>query len=238
MTKQKQSNDTCPQFANYGQVIGWLNMKSQDILLLVKLICLGDLKVDDMVSNKTNSKLTGWLDESELDTELNHIDAIIESSGFYDHLFTLRGLSEELGFSKSEISKSLKRCIDVKLAKINRLTGRPEVNKRAFDEFITHGFKYVFPVKPSQVTRGIPTTFSAPVLQSKLLSAGDLKMVWPDPRGKDMGQAIEPLYKSVPFAVRRDGELYAYLALLDAIRMGNARESNLAIKMLKERLFQ
>lgn len=53
-----------------------------------------------------------------------------------------------------------------------------------------------------------------------------------------MGQAIEPLYKSVPFAVRRDNELYAYLALLDAIRMGNARESNLAIKMLKERLFQ
>ncbi|MCC4858844.1 hypothetical protein AB6E16_17395 [Vibrio atlanticus] len=213
-------------------------MKSQDILLLVKLICLGNLKVDDIVTNNTSSNLVGWLDESELDTELNHIDAIFESSDSYERLFTLRGLSEELGISKSEISKSLKRCIDVKLAKINRLTGRPEANKRAFDEFITHGFKYVFPVKSAQVTRGIPTTFSAPVLQSKLLSGGDLKMVWPDPRGKDMGQAIEPLYKSVPLAVRRDSEVYAYLALLDAIRIGNARESNLAIKMFKERLFQ
>ncbi|MBF4242646.1 hypothetical protein, partial [Vibrio anguillarum] len=96
----------------------------------------------------------GWLDESELDTELNHIDAIFESSDSYERLFTLRGLSEDLGISKSEISKSLKRCIDVKLAKINRLTGRPEANKRAFDEFITHGFKYVFPVKSAQVTRG------------------------------------------------------------------------------------
>ncbi|MBT2975953.1 MULTISPECIES: hypothetical protein [Vibrio] len=213
-------------------------MKSQDVLLLVKLICLGNLKVDDIVTNNTSSNLVGWLDESELDTELNHIDAIFESSDSYERLFTLRGLSEELGISKSEISKSLKRCIDVKLAKINRLTGRPEANKRAFDEFITHGFKYVFPVKSAQVTRGIPTTFSAPVLQSKLLSGGDLKMVWPDPRGKDMGQAIEPLYKSVPLAVRRDSEVYAYLALLDAIRIGNARESNLAIKMFKERLFQ
>ncbi|MBF4336322.1 hypothetical protein [Vibrio anguillarum] len=213
-------------------------MKSQDVLLLVKLICLGNLKVDDIVTNNTSSNLVGWLDESELDTELNHIDAIFESSDSYERLFTLRGLSEDLGISKSEISKSLKRCIDVKLAKINRLTGRPEANKRAFDEFITHGFKYVFPVKSAQVTRGIPTTFSAPVLQSKLLSGGDLKMVWPDPRGKDMGQAIEPLYKSVPLAVRRDSEVYAYLALLDAIRIGNARESNLAIKMFKERLFQ
>ncbi|HHC6535666.1 hypothetical protein VVYB158_11975 [Vibrio vulnificus CladeA-yb158] len=213
-------------------------MKSQDILLVIKLICLSDLNVDEIVAERANSNLTGWLDESELDAELNRIDAMFKSSDCYDRLFTLRGLSEELGISKSEISKSLKRCIDVKLAKINRLTGRPEANRRAFDEFITYGFKYVFPVKPAQVTRGIPTTFSAPVLQNKLLSAGDLKMVWPDPRGKDMGQAIEPLYKSVPFAVRRDSELYAYLALLDAIRIGNARESNLAIKMLKEKLFQ
>lgn len=213
-------------------------MKSQDIVLLIKLICLGNLKIDDIIANKTNPNLTGWLGESELDTELNHIDSIFECSGNYERLFTLRGLSEELGFSKSEISKSLKRCIDVKLAKINRFTNRPEVNKKAFDEFITHGFKYVFPVKPAEVTRGIPTAFFAPALQNKLLSAGGLKMVWPDPRGKDMGQAIEPLYKSVPFAVRRDNELYAYLALLDAIRVGNARESNLAINMLKERLFQ
>ncbi|MEZ9955448.1 hypothetical protein AB4395_23645, partial [Vibrio splendidus] len=89
-------------------------MKSQDVLLLVKLICLGNLKVDDIVTNNTSSNLVGWLDESELDTELNHIDAIFESSDSYERLFTLRGLSEELGISKSEISKSLKRCIDVK----------------------------------------------------------------------------------------------------------------------------
>jgi len=213
-------------------------MKGQDILLLVKLLCLESWKAGDTAVSKVSEDLSGWSDEGELNAQLRSIDAMLESAEYYESLFTLRGLATELGISKSEISKSLKRCVSVNLAKHNRFTGRPEVNKKAFEEFVSHGMKYVFPVKPAQLTRGIPTTFSAPVLESKLLSAGELKMVWPDPRGKEMGQAVEPLYKSVPFAVKRDSELYAYLALLDAIRMGNARESNLACKMINERLFK
>jgi len=47
---------------------------------------------------------------------------------------------------------------------------------------------------------------------------------------------IEPLFKSVPYAVRLDAELYALLALVDAIRIGQSRERNLAIKLLSEHL--
>ncbi|MNR50657.1 hypothetical protein D3C85_1702100 [compost metagenome] len=81
--------------------------------------------------------------------------------------------------------------------------------------------------------RGIPTGFGAPALSKHLKSAGDLIPVWPDPLGKERGQAIEPLYKSVPDAVKKDRTLYHYLALADAIRVGGPRESKVAANLLK-----
>lgn len=214
-------------------------MKGQDILLLIKLISLDNQKSNALNQEKFDVTMLGWdVDINELSAMFEHNDRVLGSVDEFEYMFTTRGLSEELNISKSEISNSLKRSINVQLAKINRFTGKPEVNRKALIEFINHGLKYVFPVRPAEITRGIPTTFSAPILQEKLISAGTLKMVWPDPRGKEMGQAIEPLYKSVPFAVKKDPELYSYLALIDAIRMGNARESKFASKILTERLIK
>lgn len=214
-------------------------MKGQDILLLIKLISLDNQKYNASNPEKFDVNMWGWdIDIDELSAMFEHNDKVLGSVDEFEYMFTTRGLSEELSISKSEISNSLKRSINVQLAKINRFTGKPEVNRKALIEFINHGLKYVFPVRPAEITRGIPTTFSAPILQEKLISAGTLKMVWPDPRGKEMGQAIEPLYKSVPFAVKKDPELYSYLALIDAIRMGNARESKFASKILTERLIK
>ena len=68
------------------------------------------------------------------------------------------------------------------------------------------------------------------------MSAGELVPVWPDARGDTKGQAVEPLFNSVIYAIGRDDELYALLALVDAIRIGQSRERNLAIKMMKQRL--
>jgi len=226
-------------------------MKGQDVFLLLKLICLERMNSGQILEQYSNPELTGWIDGgvinklfnednlifSDEEQQLNKIELVFNAEEDFKHLFTVRGLSNALGISKSEISKSLNRCLAVHLVKINRINKRPEVNKKAFFEFIQYGLRYVFPVKPAEITRGIPTTFSAPVLNKKLLSAGDLKMVWPDSRGKEMGQSISPIYKSVPFAVRKDSELYSYLALLDAIRIGNVRESNLALKILREKLF-
>jgi len=45
--------------------------------------------------------------------------------------------------------------------------------------------------------------------------------------GHEKGQAIQPLFKLVPRAVIDDESLYEYLALVDAIRLGNSREANL-----------
>lgn len=47
---------------------------------------------------------------------------------------------------------------------------------------------------------------------------------------------LEPLYKSVPQAALRDPILYQFLALVDAIRDGRARERKIAERELVYRL--
>ena len=68
------------------------------------------------------------------------------------------------------------------------------------------------------------------------MTAGEFIHVWPDPVGKEMGQSVLPLYKTVPMAVKKDPRLYEYLALVDAIRLGKGRESAYAAEELEKRL--
>lgn len=84
--------------------------------------------------------------------------------------------------------------------------------------------------------RGIPTAFAAPMLTPLLISGGTYNYVWPFAKGREMGQEVEPLFKSVPDAALKDERLYEYLALVDAIRLGNQREAGLASDHLKARI--
>jgi len=54
--------------------------------------------------------------------------------------------------------------------------------------------------------------------------------------GEAHGYSFSPLYKTVPEAAALDERLYELLALLDAIRDGQAREAALAIEELKAQL--
>ncbi len=104
-------------------------------------------------------------------------------------------------------------------------------------EFFIHGLRYVFPPVWLGVTRGIPTSYGAPPL-SKEFAAGDLPPVWPHPEGTLRGEGLVPLYRSVPEAALRDAHLYEWLAIIDALRSGRARERALATKELQRRLAQ
>jgi len=146
---------------------------------------------------------------------------------------TVRGLELYTGISKSEVNSALHRCLRSGLAAPQPRQRNLSVNRQALLDFIRYGLPYVFPVKPAELTRGIPTAFAAPVLNKKLFSAGATIPVWPEPTATTMGQAIAPLYRSVPHAIKEDDRLYAYLALVDAIRLGNAREKNTALAELK-----
>jgi hypothetical protein len=60
--------------------------------------------------------------------------------------------------------------------------------------------------------------------------------VWPDPDGKVKGASVQPLYASVVKAATNDSALYDLLALVDAIRLGRARDRNIAEEELTIRL--
>lgn len=196
-------------------------MKSQDIYILVKLVCIQQnhrraFAIQDLVQEGVAEAMPEYVLKRD---------------------YSVRELAAALGVSKTEVSASIRRSIDSGMAIKDRQLAYPKVNKNALFEFIVHGLKYVFPVKPAEIVRGVSTAFFAPVLEGNLLSAGDYPYVWPYAEGGEKGQSIKPLFKSVPQAVLQDQQLYEYLALIDAIRLGKPREVNLAVKLLKQRLF-
>jgi hypothetical protein len=67
-------------------------------------------------------------------------------------------------------------------------------------------------------------------------SGEELAPVWADDEGSVRGESIEPLYPSAPRAAREDPKLYELLALVDALRIGRARERKLAEALLRQRL--
>lgn len=182
-------------------------MKSQDIYVLLKLVCL---------------------QQEERGRSLQR--SVLADS------YSVRGLEGALGVSKTEVNASIRRSIAVGLATKDRKTGYPKVNRKALLEFVVYGLKYVFPVRPAEIVRGVPTAFSAPMLEQQLLSMGDYIFVWPYSEGCEKGQAVQPLFKTVPQAVASDERLYEYLALVDAIRLGNPREANLAVDLFEKKL--
>lgn len=140
----------------------------------------------------------------------------------------MKQLAADLSISPSEISESLNRSVHSGLIDKNK----SEVSRLALLDFLSHGIRYVFPQKPGAILRGIKTAHSAPPLNKLISSQEDY--VWADAQGDSRGQAIEPLYPSLVEASRKDEYLYQCLALIDAIRVGRAREQGLARQELKK----
>ena len=188
-------------------------MKSQDIVILLKLVSLQEQE------EGKHFEQPEWAPNRE-------------------DPYSVRALESSLGISKTEVNASIKRSLSSGLAIKDPEFGRTKPNRRNLYNFIINGLKFVFPAKPGAMTRGIPTAFAAPMLDKLLISAGEYIYVWPFAEGKDMGQSVKPLFKSVPEAIQKDNRLYEYLALVDAIRLGNQREAGLAGEHLSFRLLK
>jgi predicted XRE-type DNA-binding protein len=139
-------------------------------------------------------------------------------------------IAEDLGLSQSEVSESVARS---KYAGLLDPKGK-KVMKLALMEFLQYGIRYAFPQKPGPVVRGIPTSHSASPLKEEIQSTENY--VWPYAKGTVRGHSIIPLYGSVPEAALKDEVLYELLALVDALRVGRAREKEIAVVELKKRL--
>jgi hypothetical protein len=143
-------------------------------------------------------------------------------------------LASELGMSSSEVHKALGRCVCSRLA-IKGESGIRPVGP-ALLEFLAHGIRYVFPPERGGMTRGMPTASAAPPLDRQFWKTDQPPPVWPDSEGSVRGLAFSPLYRSVVHAARNDPALYELLALVDAVRGGEARERRLAVAELTTRL--
>lgn len=109
--------------------------------------------------------------------------------------------------------------------------------RASLQEFIVHGARYAFAPGRTGVVRGVPTSYAAPVMASKIVAPdNDIAPVWADAEGSTRGEGIEPLHSAAPLAAREDKDLYDLLALVDAIRIGRPRERRVAEELLKVRL--
>jgi len=141
-------------------------------------------------------------------------------------------LASDLDLSLSAVHRSLKRAERSGLFDARRRV----VNRSALLELLAHGARYVFPAEMNGEARGLATAWAAPPLVDRLSSSGDSPPVWPHALGDARGIALEPLHSIVPEAARRDPRLWELLALLDAIRIGGARERGVAVEELTSRL--
>ena len=136
-------------------------------------------------------------------------------------------LSESLVISASEISESLER---------SRIAGlvsndKANVNILAIQEFLIHGIRYVYPAQMKGIVRGLPTASFATPMNGRINHTNE-PIVWQYKYGHVRGQNIEPLYPTAIEASLNDEDLYALLAIVDSLRVGNAREREIASEEL------
>ena len=148
-----------------------------------------------------------------------------------DNQWSIDRIAKSVGLSASETHAEIKRC--EKSGLYSTVTRKPV--RSSLEEFIIHGLKYAFPVEPGPLERGMLTAHSAPPL-SDIIASNDELYVWPYEEGNARGIKITPLYPSVPFACKTDSELYQYLALIDSLRIGRARERKLAEEIFIKKL--
>lgn len=157
--------------------------------------------------------------------------ALVGSTGLsYEALAAMARLSV------SEAHGAVRRLVEAGLVSKARQLYAPQ-----FLELLTHGARYVWPLeKAGGVVRGLPTAAGAAMFASSeaFPEVDGLPYVWAcadDPRAVE-GIGIKPLYPSAVNAASMNESLYAVLALIDAVRVPNARERNAAIAELRRRL--
>lgn len=150
--------------------------------------------------------------------------------------WTQMGIAAELCLSSSQVNAAIKQLIEGNLFTVRQ--GKAYPVYAALKEFILFGVPYCFPVKPAELTVGMPTAYAAEPLKHIIAVGNDPIPVWPYAQGKSRGVAFEPLHKNVPKALSQypDPDLHEILVLIDALRIGRAREKSIAQNLLIEKL--
>jgi hypothetical protein len=159
------------------------------------------------------------------------IVVLLKIISFGDDKWRNIDIANAIGISPSEVSEALNRCRIAKLID----SKKRKVNISSFTEFLIYGLKYVFPTEPGATVKGTPTAHSASPIKEQISSDVDI-YVWSNAKGTHRGQAIEPLYKTLPDIVHEDKAFYELLTIVDTLRVGRVREIKIAIDELTKRL--
>lgn len=145
---------------------------------------------------------------------------------------TFRDLAQAVGVSVGEAHNAAKRLEVARLF----MGDLREVNRRALQEFLVSGVPYAFPGELGPEVRGVPTAYSGPALADEMASPHTV--VWPSVHGRLRGLSLTPLCPSAPETIETSPELYRLLTLVDALRVGRARDRNLAQRLLETELLE
>jgi len=143
---------------------------------------------------------------------------------------TFRKLAELVGISLGEAHNATKR-LEVSRLYVLHLH---QANRPALTEFLISGVPYAFPGELGPETRGVPTAHSGPAL-AELVSTPHV-VVWPSPHGEARGLALTPLCAAAPKMINSNPLLYRWLTVVDALRVGRARERSIARSLIETEL--
>ena len=141
--------------------------------------------------------------------------------------FSIRDLSEVIGISHGEISRSTKR---LEAARLVVVRDNVSAVARNLLEWLSYGFRYYCPMESAGYGRGIATGWNCSLIESEMhppkpgwawAGNGDIEAEW-----------IKPFHDSVPLAAMHDPWLYKALALVDVMRGGKPRELAIARELL------
>lgn len=143
--------------------------------------------------------------------------------------WSIAALAERLHIPSTSLYRSLGRLSGARLLSDGRA-----VQVVGAVELLVHGVRWVFPAALGPPSRGLPTAHAGPGLVEHL-KAGE-PWVWADESGAAFGVTVEPLHPSVPRAAAASPELYRLASIVEALRVGRARDRALAEHLLREEL--
>ncbi|MDA0160605.1 hypothetical protein OM076_10045 [Solirubrobacter ginsenosidimutans] len=146
--------------------------------------------------------------------------------------WSVQELAGDLAMPQAELQRSL-----------TRLGESPVFDKRsekvirpAAQQLLLNAVALVAPARLGAPARGMPTAWAAPPLSARTPASNKLPPVWPDPLGGARGLSVTPLHKAASEVSLSDPWMHEALALVDALRLGDARIRRQAADLLRPRL--
>jgi hypothetical protein len=146
--------------------------------------------------------------------------------------WTFRSLGDELQMDPAAVHRGVAHLKEAQLLDEDR-----QVNRANVEEFLVHALRFVLPARLGPVGRGVPTAWGRAPLRKQIAAGSEPSPVWPDPHGRVRGPVVAPVSDAAPKIAESDPELGQWLGLIDALRVGRARERKLAANELRRRIW-